>query len=77
MRRCGGAEPGISGFNEAGAKKPRKGQLVKPSCLTENCFNEAGAKKPRKGDTGSPPPRDARCFNEAGAKKPRKGLPTT
>ena len=37
------------GFNEAGAKKPRKVCYV-PTCATQTrpSFNEAGAKKPRK-----------------------------
>ena len=37
-----------SGFNEAGAEKPRKIWLIRITSGFIRCFNEAGAEKPRK-----------------------------
>ena len=40
----------VSGFNEAGAIRPRKGRQVLPELLKASRFNEAGAIRPRKAD---------------------------
>jgi len=63
----------ISGFNEAGAIKPRKTLAGRLGGMAFYSFNEAGAIKPRKTDVQEKKPNiDIDSFNEAGAIKPRK-----
>ena len=63
-----------SGFNEAGAMKPRKSARARVKwSMGGRSFNEAGAMKPRKSTIRYV--RNNKClirFNEAGAMKPRK-----
>ena len=70
LAACGGRR---CGFNEAGARTPRK---VRPRCgggSRLSRFNEAGARTPRKVSLNVThcPPWQTR-FNEAGARTPRK-----
>ena len=73
-RRPSTARIGRRGFNEAGARTPRKAgpSAAQTAALEQLCFNEAGARTPRKAAATDCPSPSMGRFNEAGARTPRK-----
>ena len=65
-----------TGFNEAGATKPRNSSGCPSRPRARRSFNEAGATKPRNSRCSLPRSISSCGFNEAGATKPRNLRPS-
>ncbi len=64
--------PAAACFNEAEARRPRRGRAISPTSRSSSSFNEAEARRPRRGRSSDERRRGWYRFNEAEARRPRR-----